>query len=355
VTEAPHNQRSAKSGSGQGREVPYRKYFWLLACAWTAGVAGSLAWNVVQHEGEVRSLTEQAARALLEKDLLYREWSILHGGVYVPKFAPQDAGASAQGEEREVVTPSGQTLTLLNPIVVSRQVFNLQEQQTGIRGHITSLRPLREANRPDDWERQALENFEKGRIEVSSVEKLQGEPYFRMMRPLVTVPTCLRCHEEAGRKPGEIRGGISVTVPMNRFVSPGTKQRLGIAHASLWLVGMIGLIIGVRNAQGHLRARRRAEAERERLITELQDALAKVKTLRGLIPICSSCKMIRNDQGSWTQLETYLAQHSDAEFSHGLCLDCMRSLYPELSGEVEARMARLNPERPDDPISGAAR
>ncbi len=205
-----------------------------------------------------------------------------------------------------MVTPSGQTLTLLNPAQVSRQVFELQEQQTGIRGHLTSLKPLRAANGPDDWERQSLEDFEKGRKEVSSIETVQGERCFRMMRPLVTVPACLRCHEEAGHKPGEIRGGISVTVPMSRFVSPGTNLRLGMAHLALWLVGMTGLIFGARNLQGHIQARQRAEAERERLIAELQEALANVKTLSGLIPICASCKKIRDDQGYWTQLETYL-------------------------------------------------
>ena len=318
-------------------------------------MAASLAWNFARHADEVRSLTSQAARALLEKDLLYREWSILHGGVYVPKSAPAEAGASARNEEQEIVTPSGQTLTLLNPAVVSRQVFELQEQQTGIRGHITSLKPLRAANRPDEWERQALEDFEKGRKEVSSIEAFQGEPCFRMMRPLVTVPACLRCHEEAGRKPGEIRGGISVTVPMSRFVSPGTNLRLGMAHLGLWFVGMTGLIFGARNLQGHNQARQRAETERERLIAKLQEALANVKTLSGLIPICASCKKIRDDQGYWTQIETYLQQHSDAEFSHGLCLDCMRKLYPDLSGEVEARLAQSEPsaERPDEKPRGS--
>ena len=337
------NQQSATCGLEKGPEVLHRRYFWLLACAWTVAVAASLAWNLAQHADEVRSLTVEAARALLEKDLLYREWSILHGGVYVPKFAPEEAGPSTRGEEREVVLPSGQTLTLLNPVMVSRQVFELQEQETGIRGHVTSLRPLRPANAPDDWERRALEEFEKGRQEVRSIETLQGEPYFRMMRPLVTVPACLRCHEEAGHKPGQIRGGISVTVPMNRFVSPGTNLRLGMAHLGLWLLGITGLTFGGRNLQANLQARKRAEAERERLIEDLREALASVKTLKGLIPICSSCKKVRDDQGYWTQLETYLKQHSEAEFSHGLCLECMRKLYPDLSGKVEERLARSEP------------
>ena len=311
-------------------------------------MAGSFTWNVAQEADEVHSLTMQSARALLEKDMLYREWSILHGAVYVPKSGPAETNRLAQGEEREVVTPSGQVLTLLNPVTVSRQVFDLQAQQTGVRGHITSLRPFNAANRADDWERRALEAFEQGSEEVCSVDTVQGERSLRLMQPLVTVPTCLRCHEEAGRKPGTIRGGISVTVPMSRFASAGTNLRLGLAHFALWLVGMTALVFGARNLRGHLQARQRAEAERERLIAELQEALANVKTLTGLIPICSSCKKVRDDQGYWTQLDTYLAQHSDAEFSHGLCLDCMRKLYPDYSGELEARLAQLKPS-PEHP------
>ncbi|MBU0516987.1 MAG: PAS domain S-box protein [Proteobacteria bacterium] len=75
--------------------------------------------------------------------------------------------------------------------------------------------------------------------------------------------------------------------------------------------------------------RRRAEAELEKLIVELQEALARVKTLSGLIPICSSCKKIRDDHGYWHQLEVYLKNHSEAEFSHGLCQECLARLYPE--------------------------
>jgi hypothetical protein len=348
VKEERHNQRSAKGGLEKGPELPYRRYFWLLACAWTAAVAGSLAWNLADNAAEVRSLTMEVARALLEKDMLYRESSVLNGRVYMPKSATAEAGATARAKGEEIVTTSGQTLTLLNPAVVSREVLELQEQRTGIRGHLTSLKPLRAANGPDDWERQALQKFEKGHDEVSSIETCQGKRFFRMMRPLVTVPACLRCHEEAGRKPGAIRGGISVTVPMSRFVKPGADLRLGMAHLALWGVGMTGMIFGVRDLRGHIRARQRAEAERERLIAELQAALANVKTLTGLIPICASCKKIRDDQGYWTQLETYLKQHSDAEFSHSLCLDCMRKLYPELAAEVEARMGQREPaqERP---------
>jgi len=74
-------------------------------------------------------------------------------------------------------------------------------------------------------------------------------------------------------------------------------------------------------------------------LQELREALASVKVLQGLIPICSSCKKIRNDQGYWTKLETYLQEHANVTFSHGICVDCLRKLYPELCTEVEMRAA----------------
>lgn len=80
--------------------------------------------------------------------------------------------------------------------------------------------------------------------------------------------------------------------------------------------------------------RKRAVAERERLIRELQEALAKVKTLSGLIPICASCKKIRDDQGYWNQVESYVAKRSDAKFSHGICPECARKLYPDVVGST---------------------
>jgi CheY-like chemotaxis protein len=76
-------------------------------------------------------------------------------------------------------------------------------------------------------------------------------------------------------------------------------------------------------------AKRFAEEERERLIVELQEALAQVKTLSGLLPICMSCKKIRDDEGYWKQIEFYIQQRSEAKFSHGICPDCKKELYPE--------------------------
>ena len=75
--------------------------------------------------------------------------------------------------------------------------------------------------------------------------------------------------------------------------------------------------------------KKQAELERDRAMAGLEKALAEINTLKGILPICSACKQIRDESGGWHQLEDYISDHSDADFSHGICPDCMRELYPE--------------------------
>lgn len=84
---------------------------------------------------------------------------------------------------------------------------------------------------------------------------------------------------------------------------------------------LVGFLYGAIN---------QANKEKSKLIIELQDALAEVKTLSGLIPICSWCKKIRDDKGYWNQIESYIKEHSVAEFTHGICPECAEKQYSEL-------------------------
>jgi len=79
-----------------------------------------------------------------------------------------------------------------------------------------------------------------------------------------------------------------------------------------------------------IRVREETEAELANTIKELQQAFGEVRTLSGLLPICAGCKKIRDDQGYWQQIETYISEHSDADFSHGICPECIKRLYPDL-------------------------
>ena len=75
---------------------------------------------------------------------------------------------------------------------------------------------------------------------------------------------------------------------------------------------------------------KRIESEKDKAIERLANALSEVKTLRGLIPICSHCKNIRNDKGYWENIEAYLVKNSDVKLSHGICKECAKKYYPEL-------------------------
>ncbi|MGA2225041.1 MAG: PAS domain S-box protein [Syntrophobacteraceae bacterium] len=95
-----------------------------------------------------------------------------------------------------------------------------------------------------------------------------------------------------------------------------------------------GKIVGASTIARDITERKQMEIEREKFVSELQEALARIKVLSGLLPICANCKKIRDDQGYWRQIEVYIRDHSDAEFSHGICPGCAKKLYPELFDEM---------------------
>lgn len=96
-----------------------------------------------------------------------------------------------------------------------------------------------------------------------------------------------------------------------------------------------GKITGSRDIVRNITDRRQIEEEQQKLIKELQEALATVKTLSGMLPICAACKKVRDDKGYWNQIEQYIKEHSGAEFSHGLCPECAKKLYPDFYAEKE--------------------
>ncbi len=95
-----------------------------------------------------------------------------------------------------------------------------------------------------------------------------------------------------------------------------------------------GKILGASTLALDITKRRQEEAESRRLIQELTEALGQVKTLSGLLPICASCKKIRDDKGYWQQVETYIRKHSEADFTHGICPECVQRLYPQYKDQL---------------------
>jgi PAS domain S-box-containing protein len=95
--------------------------------------------------------------------------------------------------------------------------------------------------------------------------------------------------------------------------------------------GVDGRLVGASAISYDITERKKMEEERTKMIQQLNETLSKVRTLSGLLPICANCKKIRDDKGYWQKLETFVHEHSDAEFSHSICPDCMEKLYPDFS------------------------
>ncbi|MCL4456245.1 MAG: hypothetical protein M1147_09785 [Nitrospirae bacterium] len=123
---------------------------------------------------------------------------------------------------------------------------------------------------------------------------------------------------------------------MEKFDIENPKE-IDIKTGSREIIELVNSFNAMR--EGVIRAREKCYYYIEELKQgneKLADTLVKIKTLRGLIPICSSCKKVRDDKGFWKQVEAYVSEHTDAEFSHGICPDCMKKLYPEYSNEDDA-------------------
>ncbi|MBI5589335.1 MAG: DUF3365 domain-containing protein [Deltaproteobacteria bacterium] len=270
----------ATSSSAVGkRKSPLTISFVLVVSFWTGLIVALAWWDFQQIYVATLENARTGTRDSFNKDLAYRRWAALHGGVYVP-ITPEMPPSPYLSHipERDITTPSGKKLTLINPAYMTRQVHELAEQQYGARGHITSLRPIRLANAPDAWEKEALTAFERGVKEVSSLNQIGSETYLRFMRPLITEPQCLSCHGDQGYKAGDIRGGTSVSVPWEPFRETLLDHfRGGIAgYGGIWIIGILGLWFGRNRLEHYLSERLRAEealrtslAEKEVLLREV--------------------------------------------------------------------------------------
>jgi len=235
---------------------------WFLLLLWTGCIAASLLWNLYEQGEKILNIARNSAEIRYENDVLYRRWAAKQGGLYVPvsEFTPPNPHLNVP--DRDVTTSSGLSLTLVNPAYMARQVNQMGADIRGSQGHITSLNPIRPENSADAWEAAALKSFERGIQEVGSVEIIAGEEHMRLMRPFIAEKPCLKCHASQGYKEGDIRGGISVSIPMAPLwaIEKPLIAKMSLAHLLLWIVGMVGIVISKKGLGKQILARERAEA-----------------------------------------------------------------------------------------------
>jgi len=300
-----------------------RSYLALLIVVYCLVTVFSLVFSLQKAVEESETLALSTARSFFQQVVVTRRWNAVHGGVYVPISEHAFPNEYLEDPRRDVVTTQGLKLTKLNPAYMTRLISVEAQKDTGTRFHMTSVRPLRPENAPDEWERKALESFEQGITERAEVIGSGPTSVYRYIAPLKTEASCLACHAKQGYKLNDIRGGIGLTFSYQVYHDSIVQKRRAtlFSHLLFFFFGLSFLLV-----LGYLLLKR---------IRELQAAQQHIHKLEGLLPICANCKKIRKAgtnskaPSSWEPIESYIQHRSDAKFTHGVCPECAHKLYPK--------------------------
>ncbi len=250
----------------------------LAAVVWTIVLALSMVWNFHNVRDQAMAMAYAEARANLNKDITFRRWGTLHGGVYVPITETQKSVPwLSHVPGRDVTTSDGRQLTLLNPASMLRQMMDLYAADYGIRGRITGLRYLNPGNAPDAWEKRQLETFERGdKKEVWAIEAIAGKPHLRYLRVMMMEPGCDKCHAILGYKTGDVRGATGLNLPLAPYLEQIENGRLnlGFSHFLIWLIGLAGIAWGGSISAGRAAEREASRAELLRHRDDLESQVA---------------------------------------------------------------------------------
>jgi diguanylate cyclase (GGDEF)-like protein len=215
-----------------------KRAFYVATLVWLVLIGLSFYWNYANLKAEQKRVALEAASSFFKQIVITRAWNAEHGGVYVPVTKATRPNPYLIDELRDIAVNKKMALTKVNPAFMTRQIAEIAEKGNGIKFHITSLNPIRPANKPTPKEAAALKNLEQGIPYVSEFYTSGQADYFFYMAPLWTTKECLACHAEQGYKEGDIRGGISVTLP---FVPEIPAVVLALAHLFIGLVGGFGI------------------------------------------------------------------------------------------------------------------
>ncbi|MEW6426395.1 MAG: response regulator [Thermodesulfobacteriota bacterium] len=258
---------------GKLAERPPHFYAAAALLLWLGLLAGSLAWYHAAERQHAVTAAKNDALIHFNKDQAFRFWAASHGGVYVQPDAdtPPNPFLTAV-PDRDVVTTSGKRLTLMNPAYMMRQVMERYAEYYGVRGKITSSRPINPQNAPDDWETAALAAFEKGSPEESAFTDIDGRPHIRLMRPMRVDASCLKCHGYQDYRVGDIRGGISIAVPMAPYLAMEHQMAGWIYfwHGLIGLAGSAFIAFLLQRSRTYLRHQAAAHRELDRCAANWQ-------------------------------------------------------------------------------------
>jgi signal transduction histidine kinase len=204
----------------------------------------SLYYIDKNHEKLVMEQVDLQAKALFRQIVLTRKWIADHGGVFVEKLPWKMP--SPYLSEPEIIDIKGRKYVKESPAMVTKELSQYAKKEGLFWFHITSMKLINPENAPDNFERTALKRFETEQIsESSEVEKIGSTYFYRYIAPLHVEEACLKCHSHQGYKLGDVRGAISVSVPMDSAFEMLRSGKRGLILASVTTIGLLMLVLYV--------------------------------------------------------------------------------------------------------------
>ena len=220
-----------------------KQVFVWLSIVWIIFIISSFVWNTYMVSDFTTKLAQSKAEAFFNQILITRRWNAVHGGVYVPITKTNPPNEYLKDLHRDIITTDSLRFTKVNPAYMTRQIAELNNVQNDIVFHITSLNPIRPANKADNWESKVLKEFESGSLYHLSIDTLMGKKNFRYMAPLYVEKSCQTCHNPQYNSLGSVRGGISVSFDTKPFFKSRNSilSSLFVLHLFVGLIGFFGL------------------------------------------------------------------------------------------------------------------
>jgi diguanylate cyclase (GGDEF)-like protein len=216
-----------------------KKITFIIATVWIILIGISLFLNYTNAINEQKRIAFVSAKSFFDHLVITRRWNATHGGPYVPVTEKTPPNPYLDVPMRDIEVNSLK-LTKINPAYMTRLISEIAMEYQGVKFHLTSLKTIRPQNKPTPREEEYLKEFEKGIKEVGLFIKEDSKTSFFYMAPLQTEKLCLQCHSKQGYKEGDIRGGISVTLP---FVMEIPLLYLIASHIGIGVIGLLGIIL----------------------------------------------------------------------------------------------------------------
>lgn len=218
------------------------KIFATIGVIWTLFIALMIVYLTYQKYQQIEALALLEAKTSTNKDIAFRKWVATHGGVYVPitdELKPNPYLKKVKN--RDLNTTTGVQLTLINPAYALRQMTEQYSELYGITSHLSSDKYINPKNKPNAWEKKSLQTLLKTKRDVYEFYTLKDQKYLSYMIPFIIKPECMKCHSDQGYSIGDIRGALTITLPMDRYDDVFFKGLVTTILILVW-VWILGLL-----------------------------------------------------------------------------------------------------------------